>query len=122
MEYKCLVEQAEEKNEGDEKEADESMPELTDPEYQKETEETMTEDTEEDDRISVTINEDFFSEPESSKKSTRTRKTSSDMDLGESTDEEKEDSEKMPELHFEQDAPEPVPPPATRERPERKKV
>lgn len=106
MEYQCLVEQKDEKEE-DAKDAGDSMPELvTEPEDEKED---HAEKNQELDRISVTV-DDWISEPESSKKSEpRVRRTSSDMDVDESTEEDNIESENMPELSMAADGAEPAP-------------
>lgn len=103
MEYQCLVEQT------DEKETDEKPPES--PEEQKDDvgTNTVTEDPELDE-MSIVDELMTVSEPDSKKSEKRLRKTSSDMDVEGSAEEDAVGSENnsMPELNLESEAPEPV--------------
>ena len=101
MEYQCLVEQT------DEKETDKKPPEMT--EEQKDGVGTNTEDHEFD-QMSIVDELMAVSEPDSKKSEKRLRRTSSDMDVEESAEEDAAGSENnsMPELNLEPEAAEPV--------------
>ena len=105
MEYQCLVEQT------DEKETDEKAPESPEEEKDGVGTNTATEDPELDE-MSIVDELITVSEPDSKKSEKRLRKTSSDMDVEESAEEDAAESENnsMPELNLESEAPEPVAP------------